>query len=47
MNQMSKISTDGAQDAAARKPRRRWSRRQGGIAAIALVVALGGVWKLV
>ncbi|EAT09693.1 efflux RND transporter periplasmic adaptor subunit [Sphingobium sp. 10 DY56-G10] len=47
MNQMSKIYTDGAQDAAARKPRRRWSRRQGGIAAIALVVALGGVWKLV
>ena len=47
MNQMSKVTADGAQDAPAHRPRRRWSRRHGGIAVIALVVVLGGAWKLV
>jgi membrane fusion protein, multidrug efflux system len=46
MNQISKITAEGDYVEAGSPPRRRWSRRRSGIAAVALVVALGGAWKL-
>lgn len=45
MNQMTKIAADGSSSAVHTPARSRWSRRRGGIAAIALVAVLGIGWK--
>ena len=45
MNQMTKIAADAPVFAAGTSSRWRWSRRRGGIAAIALIAVLGIGWK--
>jgi multidrug efflux system membrane fusion protein len=47
MNMLTRIDVEGEAGGTAGKPRRGLSRRNGGIAAVALIVALGIGWKLV
>ncbi|HUD91912.1 efflux RND transporter periplasmic adaptor subunit [Sphingobium sp.] len=46
MNQHTKITADAEYSDAGAQPKRRWSRRHGGIAAIAAIAILGAGWKL-
>ena len=46
MNQHTKITADTEYSDAGIGPKRRWSRRHGGIAAVAVIALFGAGWKL-